>query len=835
MPDLFNSELFKNVPADDFADRWLPWAWGALGANGKRRKVPARIVNGTLHIGADAHGDDGQMPLSDVLKVAAQFPDQVAGIGYCLREDDELLFVDADGCFDASGELHADVQRMVDMSKPCFVEKSVSENGIHIVGYGDAIPPRAGHKSSTPAGAEVERYTDKRFICITGNIIGDPVHKLTSLDDLAEWLNETTFTREVTQPKERLELDRDEPHDVAVALTCLPKLDNKRRQDESEWYRVANACAEISDDLKEPFEEWSKGAGAEFYCPNDGFTKFEQCLRAPSYSGEPQRGVGTLLAMAAEDAKTEASIIIIEATEKLGRNRTDFKQDAASERAQDFSADIASLPYPRATNTHAVAFPTEYLPHIPQRFVREVARSVGCSESMPATFALGALSSGVCSAAELIIKSGWVVQPILWVAVVSESGSCKSPVETACLKPVRLWQRKERADFNKEAAEFIEAKKVWLKKQKAAEKNDEEFDEPPPTAPPSCPQRWVSDVTPEALALCMCENPRGILQAVDELTGMLGGMNRYHSGKGDEALYLSSHKASPHEHKRKTGERKTISIDRAALTISGGIQPALARSEFTLERRRSGMIPRFLMAMPPRVRRAWTEDEISIQAESLYESLFEGLYAIPLIDCEPVRVRLSPEAKAAFVEWYGEHAEYSSNVLGDAYASMSKIEELPARLALLFHCIDHAAGNNGMPLGAVLEVHHMQAAIEVARWYRHEAQRTWAMLEQSEKEFNASVAIDSAAARILKILKDAGTPLTRSEIYNQLPPKRITPHTALAALADLVARGDCSRDTQAGEYFYIPYPTNQEPSFSDIILGTETPAVTVPPGDTQNG
>ena len=140
-----------------------------------------------------------------------------------------------------------------------------------------------------------------------------------------------------------------------------------------------------------------------------------------------------------------------------------------------------------------------------------------------------------------------------------------------------------------------------------------------------------------------------------------------------------------------------------------------------------------------------------------------------------------------------------------------------------------------MPLGAVLEVHHMLAAIEVSRWYRHEAQRTWMMLEQSEKEFNEGVVIYTAAARVLKILKDAGTPLTRSDIYNQLPPKRITPHTTLAALADLEARGDISRDIRAGEYFYIPFPTNQEPTFSDIILGTETPAVTVPPGETQNG
>ena len=77
---------------------------------------------------------------------------------------------------------------------------------------------------------------------------------------LAEWLNETTFTRKVMEPKPRLELDRDEEHDVAVALHCLDMLANKRKQDEQEWFRVAMACAEISDELQEPFEEFSKSA-----------------------------------------------------------------------------------------------------------------------------------------------------------------------------------------------------------------------------------------------------------------------------------------------------------------------------------------------------------------------------------------------------------------------------------------------------------------------------------------------------------------------------------------------------------------------------------------------
>ena len=103
---MINAELFKNVPADCFADRWLLWTWGPKGANGKRRKIPCK-VDETFHTldAADAHKDDGQMSLSDALKAAAGFPNKVAGIGYCLRAEDELLFVDCDGCFDESGNL----------------------------------------------------------------------------------------------------------------------------------------------------------------------------------------------------------------------------------------------------------------------------------------------------------------------------------------------------------------------------------------------------------------------------------------------------------------------------------------------------------------------------------------------------------------------------------------------------------------------------------------------------------------------------------------------------------------------------------------------------------
>ena len=237
------------------------------------------------------------------------------------------------------------------------------------------------------------------------------------------------------------------------------------------------------------------------------------------------------------------------------------------------------------------------------------------------------------------------------------------------------------------------------------------------------------------------------------------------------------------------------------------------------------MVPRFLMAMPPRTHREWTEQDVSETAEVLYDSLFDGLYDIPLIDCQPVQVSLSPEAKAAFIEWHREHSEHSADAVGEVTASMSKIEELPARLALLFHCISHAADSFSMNLEPVLPVHHMEAGIEVARWFRREAERTYQVLEYNDADFVQSVVVDKAAARVLKILRDAGTPLQREDIYKKLPKGKVTPRTTLAALADLVARGDCMRDTQAGEYFYLQNFTTIQKN-NTITSGTPTAATT---------
>ena len=118
---------------------------------------------------------------------------------------------------------------------------------------------------------------------------------------------------------------------------------------------------------------------------------------------------------------------------------------------------------------------------------------------------------------------------------------------------------------------------------------------------------YCSDTTVEALAERLQDAPRGLLVARDELSGWLGSFGQYKQGKGrDEANWLSMFDAGPLLVDRKTGDKTTIYVPRAAVCIAGGIQPGILRRMFTAEHYESGLAARFLMAM--RACRTWAAD-----------------------------------------------------------------------------------------------------------------------------------------------------------------------------------------------------------------------------------
>ena len=379
-------------------------------------------------------------------------------------------------------------------------------------------------------------------------------------------------------------------------------------------------------------------------------------------------------------------------------------------------------------------FPVDALPPPIRGFVDAGARAIGCDPSYLALPLLTAIASAIGNTRRLELKRGWSAPPILWGAIVGESGTAKTPSFRLVIQPVRKIQSRAFKVFEALQKEYEAALEAWNKSKKG------ERGEKP--QPPVCKRFIVSDTTVEALAPILLANPRGLLLARDELAGWIGSFDRY-SGKGtagaDSANWLSMFNAESIIVDRKTGIPRTIHVPQAAVCVSGGIQPAILQRALGLEHRESGLAARLLWTCPPRKAKRWTEADIDPGAEAELVRLFDRLYELQPTSGEdgeprPMLVRLSADAKAAWKAYYDAHAFEQAELNGDMAAAWSKLEEFAARLALVVHFTRWAASNSTLTNANVVDAASMDAGIVLAKWFKHEARRVYAMLDESDAE-----------------------------------------------------------------------------------------------------
>ena len=331
--------------------------------------------------------------------------------------------------------------------------------------------------------------------------------------------------------------------------------------------------------------------------------------------------------------------------------------------------------------------------------------------------------------------------------MVGESGSLKTPAFAAALKPWRDRQNDAFDRHEKEMECFAIQYDRWKVEKTAWEKNKNRAENPPvePKAPVA-ERCIVNDTTIEALAPILLGNPRGVLNARDELNTLFGGMDRYAKGKGsDAAAWLSAYNGEPIIIDRKTGFPRTIRVPAAYCSIVGGIQPGILKRALTPEHRESGLAARFgLLAYPPRKEKVWAEPEDCPELAEAMNKLVVGLFQLePRRSNDdppkesPVVVDPSPEAKRMYIEYYHEHAVEQKDLSGDLSAAWSKLEEIAARLALVLHCVKLAmVADTKFPWlrNPPLDVETMASGIALAKWFKNEARRVYAMLGESEGE-----------------------------------------------------------------------------------------------------
>jgi hypothetical protein len=190
---------------------------------------------------------------------------------------------------------------------------------------------------------------------------------------------------------------------------------------------------------------------------------------------------------------------------------------------------------------------------------------------------------------------------------------------------------------------------------------------------------------------------------------------------------------------RKTGVPRTIHVPRAAVCVTGGIQPAILQRALGIEHRESGLAARLLLACPPRRAKRWTEADIDPSAEVELAHLFDRLLELQPTrgsdgETRPVLVGLSADAKVAWKAYYNAHAVEQADLAGDMAAAWSKLEEYAARLALVIHFARWAAQDPTLASADRVDLVSMNAGIVLARWFKHEARRVYAMLDESDAD-----------------------------------------------------------------------------------------------------
>lgn len=220
---------------------------------------------------------------------------------------------------------------------------------------------------------------------------------------------------------------------------------------------------------------------------------------------------------------------------------------------------------------------------------------------------------------------GWKEPPVLWCMLVGEPSAGKSPALDAVMDPVKEIERRLSEDYKARRKEWdatAEFAALALTQWKAEVRKAMADGEAPPSKPDSAetdaePVRErisISDTTTEKVAELMAASWRGLLLSRDELSGWLGGMDRYNRG-GDRPFWLEAYGGRSYTVDRKNCPEPAI-VDHLSVAVLGGTQPDKLES-LLVRAEDDGLLARFLTVFPdpvPLSRPSTRIDESKLQA-----------------------------------------------------------------------------------------------------------------------------------------------------------------------------------------------------------------------------
>jgi hypothetical protein len=335
----------------------------------------------------------------------------------------------------------------------------------------------------------------------------------------------------------------------------------------------------------------------------------------------------------------------------------------------------------------------------------------------------------------------WTENPRLWVAIVGSPSILKSPIISACTRPIDELDMKARERYSAAVVRWKVDHKAWK------EAGSDLANEP---RPPRLERYMVEGTTMEALSEALRDDIEArqhapaakILVRQDEMSEWLASFDRYRSGGSggaDRGAYLRLY----------NGGRYTVDrIGRGAFAIPnwsacfvGGIQPGPIQ-RVAQSAAEDGLLQRFCFCVPSH-QAAGEDKEPDYEAQKAYEAIVASLTTL-----RPARAVVGSKHRPVVLH-ADAHAHREATVeLGRALAAMPDTSErlkaaygkwpgLWARIALTFHLICHAharaTGEAILPIGVLPEATARMASEYIEQILLPHLQRADALMYRTKQ------------------------------------------------------------------------------------------------------
>ena len=354
------------------------------------------------------------------------------------------------------------------------------------------------------------------------------------------------------------------------------------------------------------------------------------------------------------------------------------------------------------------------LPKVLVDWLRPASKVIGCPFDFLVLSAVVMIGSLIGSRLRLkpLRHSDWFVVPNLYGGCVGLPSTKKTPALDETRKPILELQAAARKEFADKSKNFMIAEKYYERETSAIYKNKdfnldkikseiEKINEP---ETPFLRRFETNDITTPKLAQFLAENPNGILQNRDELTGWFKSLEADYDLNA-RSFILELWKGAIAYELARVGNGE-IQITSGTLSIIGGIQPSKLQryiGEAYSFDNSDGLPQRFLYAYPDVTRRG----EKPTQAD--YEQLKDGYAAVNRL-CKTISdyefkenvigangdkfqvVKLNRDAQSEVDEWNADIENEAESLQIEDEPFSSYLYKLPTScfaIALIFHCLEH--------------------------------------------------------------------------------------------------------------------------------------------------